>query len=69
MDNPHGKVHLLLIGLAVNRENVQKCHITNCCLCSSFGAGILQHLDKISLMTYSQLGRAQLKLYDLTSYQ
>lgn len=45
MDNTNGKMHLLSIGLAVNRENVQKCLITNCRLCSSFGAVILQHLD------------------------
>lgn len=68
MDNPNGKVHLFLIGLAVNRKKCQKCLITNCRLCSSFGAGILQHLDKISLMTYSQLRKAQLKLFDLTSF-
>lgn len=38
----------------------KKCLITNCRLCSSFGAVILQ---------YSQLGRSQLKWCVLTSYQ
>lgn len=40
--------HLLLIGLAMNRENIQKCLVTNCRLCSSFGALILQHFDNPS---------------------
>lgn len=37
MEKPKGKMYILLIGLAMTRENIQKCLVTNCHLRSHFG--------------------------------